>query len=254
MLSIFLIGGGWQNQEETFGRFIKAATVRGKRKIVLMLLEDVDTDRKEMATKYLSAFSALGVAQEELEIMWISHDRRLLIDALNDHSPTGIFVGGGATPLYQEILCRDSSWADYMRNRNLPYCGFSAGAVIAADNALVGGWKLQVGKQEVAVVDEECSEGLEWLTVNKGLGLVPFSVDVHASQWGNLSRIIHAVEQRHISIGWAIDEDTLMQVEGQKVRVWGLGQVYRIERVSEGQIQLDILRAGEQYTMSNSMD
>lgn len=251
VISVFLIGGGWQNQEETIGRFVKAITVNKKRKIALILLNDSDANSEEVATKYLDAFSALGVTQKEMEIVWISQDKPLLIGSLEQISPTGIFIGGGTTPLYQDILCQNSNWVEYILKRNLPYCGFSAGAAIAAEKALIGGWKLQVGNQAIPVVDEECSEDLEWLTVKKGLKLVPFSVDVHASQWGNLSRIIHGVEQQLLTTGWAIDENTLMQVDGRKIQVWGSGQVYRIERKREGQIQLDILRAGEQYYLAD---
>jgi len=249
MFSVFLIGGGWQAQEETFGRFVEAATVGAKRRIVLILLEEVETDKVEVGAKYRSTFFDLGVTDQQLEIVWISQDSPLSLKKLKEYSPTGIFVGGGTTPLYQEVLYKNTAWVDYMHKRKLPYGGFSAGAAIAADKALVGGWKLRLQTQEVPIVDEECSEGLEWLTVNKGLGLVQFSIDVHATQWGNLARMIHAVEQQQVEMGWAIDEDTLMQVEGNRVQVWGSGQVYRVARVGEGQIQLDILRAGEQYFM-----
>ncbi len=118
---------------------------------------------------------------------------------------------------------------------------------------VVGGWKLRLPTQDVAVVDEECSEGLAWLTVAEGLGLVPFSVDVHASQWGNLARMIHATEQQQVDVGWAIDEDTLLHVEGQRLHVWGLGQVYRVQRVGERQMHLDILRAGDEHCLDEAL-
>ena len=57
-----------------------------------------------------------------------------------------------------------------------PYAGYSAGSAIAASRALIGGWLAPGGHP---VVDREVAEELDGLTVRDGLGLVPFSVDVH---------------------------------------------------------------------------
>lgn len=250
MGKIFLIGGGWKNQEQTFGRFVKAATVDDHRRIALILLEEEDESyREEANAKYRSTFSAQGVTQQQLEIIWISHEKPLVAEKLREYSPTGVFVGGGTTPLYQEVLCKDRSWVEYVRSGKITYGGFSAGAAIAARNAVVGGWKIKLNDREISVVDEECSEELEWLTVTEGLGLVPFAVEVHASQWGNLARLVHAVDQQQVISGWAIDEDTLMQVDGNQIQVWGSGQVYLVQRTGKGEVQLGILRAGDRYRL-----
>jgi cyanophycinase len=60
----------------------------------------------------------------------------------------------------------------------LAYLGFSAAAAIAADQALLGGWR--VG--EVAVCSEENAEDLDQLSLQPGLGLVRSTIDVHAAQ------------------------------------------------------------------------
>ena len=74
-----------------------------------------------------------------------------------------------------------------------PYAGFSAGAMIAGETGLLGGHL--VGALEV--VHEDCSEGLSQIALEPGLGLVPFTGDVHAAQAGTL-----AGRSRSSTTGW----------------------------------------------------
>ena len=136
----------------------------------------------------------------------------------------GVFVGGGATPDYQEAL------AGWRAPADLPFAGFSAGAAVAAARAIVGGWRLD-GRDVCA---EEAGEDLEELAVRDGLGLVPFAVDVHATQWGTLTRLVHAVGAGLVEEGWAIDEGTVLVVHDGAVRVEGLGSAYGVARRDGG--------------------
>jgi cyanophycinase len=131
----------------------------------------------------------------------------------------GVFVGGGWTPGYQEAL---EGW----RPPDLPFAGFSAGAAVASARAIVGGWRLG----ERAICAEDAGEGLDQLEVRDGLGLVPFAVDVHATQWGTLTRVVHAVAAGLVAEGWAIDEGTVLVFDDGAVRVEGLGGAYRVTR------------------------
>lgn len=60
-----------------------------------------------------------------------------------------------------------------------PYAGSSAGGAVAAETALVGGWR----SDGVAVCPEDAAEDLDDVTVTAGLGLVPWLVDVHCALW-----------------------------------------------------------------------
>jgi cyanophycinase len=114
--------------------------------------------------------------------------------------------------------------------------GFSAGAAIAGEWAIVGGWRL--GEREVCA--EEAGEDLEALTVRPGLGLVPFAVDVHATQWGTLTRLSHAVRAGLAPDGWAVDEGTCLHYDGDRVAgVAGLGSAYRVSGGS-GDLRLEV--------------
>ena len=57
---------------------------------------------------------------------------------------------------------------------------------------------------------------------------MPFAVDVHATQWGTLTRLVHAVGAGLVDEGWAIDEGTVLVVDDGAVRAEGLGSAYRV--------------------------
>lgn len=76
-------------------------------------------------------------------------------------------------------------------------------------------------------------KGIEPLTVRASLGLVPFAVDVHASQMGTLTRQIHAVESGMVKEGWAIDENTMLVVEGHSFQIYGQGYCYHVRHNAE---------------------
>ena len=67
-----------------------------------------------------------------------------------------------------------------------------------------------------------------------GLGLVPWTIDVHASQWGNLSRLVHALLEGGGERGFAIDEDTSLVVRDGGWTVAGAGFVYEVVRDGDG--------------------
>jgi cyanophycinase len=201
MAAVFLIGGGREDAQvrASHGPFVAAC---GGGPIVAFALED--PERWEGALRLAGAT-----------------DVRCLLEPPSADDLTGaagVFVGGGSTPAYQEAL---EGWR---APPDLPYGGFSAGAAVAAARAIVGGWRL--GGRDVCA--EEAGEDLEELAVRDGLGLVPFAVDVHATQWGTLTRLVHAVGAGLIAAGWAIDEGTVLVVDDGSIRVEGLGSAYRV--------------------------
>jgi cyanophycinase len=129
----------------------------------------------------------------------------------------GVFVAGGLTPLYAQAL------AGWSPPRGAIYAGFSAGAAVAARDAVVGGWRDAAGR---AVCPAQAGEDLDAVAVVAGLGLVPFAVDVHAAQWGTLGRLVHAVEAGLVAEGWALDEGACL-VDG---RVIGPGAAWHVRR------------------------
>lgn len=247
MIPIFLIGGGWKPESwrQTYGPFVQASQVSGRCQITLILAADHDDEKMEIATKYRSVFETLGVTVEEITILWISKTCPLKPEILTASQPTGVFVGGGLTPAYQTALCSDKTWLDYLHQGQIPYAGFSAGAAIAVERAIVGGWKVQRAEQEIDILDADFGEGIEYLEVRQGLGLLPFAVDVHASQWGTITRLMQAVDLGMVADGWAIDENTVIHTHGDQLIIGGLGHAYHVQRQATGALSVQLYRAGQ---------
>ena len=247
MIPAFLIGGGWEPEgwSQTYGPFVQAAQVSGRCRISLILAADHNDEKMEIATKYRSVFETLGVPAEEMTIVWISETSPLKPEVLAASQPTGVFVGGGLTPAYQTALCSDKTWLDYLHQKQIPYAGFSAGAAIAVERAIVGGWKVRRAEQEIGILDADFGEGIEYLEVRPGLGLLPFAVDVHASQWGTITRLMQAVDLGMVADGWAIDENTLVHAYGDQLIVGGLGHAYHVQRREAGELSIRMYRAGQ---------
>ncbi len=135
-----------------------------------------------------------------------------------------LVVAGGRTPEYIETTAPLVDQIRLLVADGLPYLGYSAGAAIAADRALVGGWRIG----GVPVCPEESAEGLDEVEIVEGLGLVDLTVDVHAVQSGTLARLIAATEAGFVPAGLAIDEDTALVVGDGALDVLGTGSVWRV--------------------------
>jgi cyanophycinase len=216
MPPVFLIGGGRGDDavHASHSPFVEA--VSGRPIVTLVLDEGDDTD----LDRWTSGLTLAGAT--EVRSVVVSKQRPPTADDLAGAG--GVFVAGGWTPGYHEALvAAGTDW----RPADVVYAGFSAGAAIAGRWAIVGGWRL--GALEVCA--EEAGEDLEELTVHPGLGLVPFAVDVHATQWGTLTRLTHAIRAGLAPDGWAIDEGTTLIYDGAQVHIEGLGTAYRVSGV-----------------------
>jgi cyanophycinase len=239
---IFLHGGGdaLHAGSATFGRFVQAATTEEACRLALVVAEDTEAQAQARFEDYRTIFAALPNIPSEILPVLVSADQPLTRAQLERIQPTGVFVCGGNTPLYQQALCRDTAWLAYLHAAKIPYSGTSAGAAIAARTAIVGGWQAARGGQTRAILFQGASEGLDQLTVRAGLGLAPFAIDVHASQMGTLTRLLHAVELGLVAEGWAIDENTLLQVDAESISIYGQGHAYRVWRDQDGPVQVTI--------------
>ncbi|HEX8857169.1 MAG TPA: hypothetical protein VF752_16360 [Thermoleophilaceae bacterium] len=219
---MFLIGGGRDPEGVRVSHepFVRAC--QGGPIAVVMLDEGDGVDE----ARWLDALLDAGAS--DLTPITIGEDQPPEPGALLGFA--GVFVSGGLTPLYRELLVEQyPDWIPEGIEDGAVYGGFSAGAAIAAERALVGGWQVERGDLQVQVCPEEASEDLELVTVLRGLALVPFTVDVHASQWGTLPRLLHAIADGAAPEGVAIDEHTCVEVAaGPQLRVHGLGTAYRV--------------------------
>jgi cyanophycinase len=245
-MKTFLIGGGRDEAGVAASHepFVRAASEHAGPIAVLVLDEGEDSD----VDRWTAALSAAGAG--EMRPVLVSRGRTPRPGDVADAS--GVYVAGGLTPEYQEaLLVEGTAWLDAARERGIPYAGFSAGAAIAAERAVVGGWRARVAGRLVAVCDEEAGEGLDLVEVREGLGLVPFHVDVHAAQWGTLTRLLHALVVDSAPAGAAIDEGTALELDAGTLRVHGLGLVYWARRTAGAGPAVRFLAGGDQSPLTD---
>lgn len=233
-MTIFLVGGGPDTLSAplVWKQFLlevedRAATKKREPTIVVVLF-----DREGSAQHFLPAYASPISANLTCHVVPVKVRTGELVEASVFVGADGIVVGGGPTPEYHRGLQETSSTILDAVSDGVPYLGFSAGAMIAASDALIGGYLIE-GRE---VCTEEWADGLKDVTIVPGFGLVPFTVDVHASQAGTLGRAVSTVHGQFVNEAVAIDEDTALVVQpvGQhSMRVIGRGNAWVINRKSE---------------------
>ncbi len=231
-MSVHLVGGGWLDEPDgvAFAAFLDEARARaagaGRSEPRIAVVAVRDGDQVEHAERLMAAASPAG--EFDAVVTAVAHDGTVPASAFADVD--GILVGGGLTPRYRDVL--EPHFGELRRQvaSGVPYAGFSAGAAIAAERALVGGWRIG----GVAVAPEEAAEDLDELAVEPGIGLVDVAIDVHAAQWGTLSRLVAAVEAGLVEGGLAIDEHTALIVGEGGLQVAGRGSVWRVLPAEQG--------------------
>ncbi len=152
-----------------------------------------------------------------------------------------LVVGGGPTPAYHDALAPAMPTVRAMAMAGTPYLGFSAGAMIAPERALIGGYR-SAGRE---VCSAEWSEGLDEVTLRPGIGLVPWTVEVHAAQAGTLGRVLSAVAAGTVPTAVALDEDTALHVDATgSARVLGSGRAWWLRHDDDGGVRVDQATSG----------
>jgi cyanophycinase len=218
MAPIFLHGGG--GQPASFRPFIAAA--QGGR-IALVIENGALPD----LPAYRDLLLQVGADERVLVDIVVSPDYPLRPEHLPEDA-SALFVCGGHTPSVHAALCFDLDWLAAFKAHDLIYSGTSAGAAIAAEEAIVGGWRVERDERVREMIFKGAGEGVDLLEVRDGLGLVPFTIDVHAGQQGTLIRLIHMIDLGLATTGWALDENTLLRVEGDRHTVTGSGHAYYV--------------------------
>jgi cyanophycinase len=232
-MSIHLIGGGRSDDYsgEVYSAFIAesadraAATGRQLPRIAVILVGDADDTRP-----YAEAYRALlrRAAPCEPVVTCVEEGEHVSSSTLSDID--GLLIGGGHTPSYLEAVLPITDEIRLLVADGLPYAGYSAGAMIASERAIIGGYRIG----GIQVCPEDTGEDLDEVEIVEGLGLVDLAIDVHAAQWGTLSRLIAATEAGLVDGGVAIDEFTVLIVGDGELRVEGSGSVWKVTAEDEG--------------------
>ena len=209
-MSIFLVGGGPdtttspvifdQFMAEVVHRTAAAGSTRPPRIAVVLV------DHEDSAAYFLPAYLDPLHRRMPCEVVTVLLHRQEHVDPQVFDGVDAIVVGGGPTPVYAEALRPAAAAIRRAVQSGAPYLGFSAGAMIASEQAIVGGYLVR----GIEVCPEDASEGLREVELREGLGLVSFAVDVHAAQAGTLGRAVAAVVHGLAAKAVAVDEDTAL--------------------------------------------
>ena len=239
----FLIGGGWDAgaRHLVYRPFLDAA---GKAPVVACVVLD-EGDGLVQAARWAEAL--LSVAPCTPLPVLVALGEVLDVAALDDAD--AVLVCGGLTPAYATALAPAApAIYEWLEREPRPFAGFSAGAAVAARQALVGGWRID----GVPVCPEDAAEDLDEVTVVAGLGLVPFTVDVHAAQWGTVNRLVSAVRVGLVPCGLAIDENTMISIDEGTATVAGLGVAHWVSKSDNG-VRIRTWAAGDEIELATQM-
>ncbi|KUM33292.1 Type 1 glutamine amidotransferase-like domain-containing protein [Arthrobacter sp. EPSL27] len=206
-MSIFLVGGGPDTTTTPviFDQFVaevvhRAGASRPPRIAVVLV------DHEGSAAYFLPAYLEPLNRRLACDTVPVLLRRGEPVDPGVFDGVDAIVVGGGPTPVYAEGLRPAGAAIRQAVQAGVPYLGFSAGAMIAGERAIVGGYLVRGAE----VCPEDASEGLGEVELREGLGLVPFAVDVHAAQAGTLGRAVAAVVHGMAGKAVAVDENTAL--------------------------------------------
>lgn len=173
----------------------------------------------EVGEQYLSIFERLGVA--DVRVVDTAERRDAsdpqAIEAIEQ--ATGVFFTGGNQARITECL-KDTELDAMLHQRyvqGLVIAGTSAGAAMMPEMMIVEGEAETNPRMEVAKMD-------------RGMGFLPgVVIDQHFAQRGRLGRLVSAVVQQPVVLGFGIDENTAIAVSGNEVEVIGEGAITVID-------------------------
>lgn len=173
----------------------------------------------EVGEQYISIFKRLGV--EEVSVV----DTARREDASDPKAiatieqATGVFFTGGNQARITELL-KDTELDATLHKRfaaGIVIAGTSAGAAMMPDVMIVEG-------------ESETNPRMEVVRMDRGMGFLPgVVIDQHFAQRGRLGRLLSAIAQQPVVLGFGIDENTAIAINGSEVEVIGESAVTVID-------------------------
>ncbi len=229
---LIIIGGAEDREEDCqiLREFIRCAGGLKAKIIVVTVATELP---REVGDDYIRAFERLGV--EDIRILdTVDRD-----DSSSERSleaiqkATGVFFTGGDQARIVDTL-KGTEIDKLLHQRfaeGLVIAGTSAGAAMMPDMMIVEG-------------DAGTNPKINTVETGPGMGFLPnIAIDQHFAQRGRIGRLLSAMAQQSISLGFGIDENTAVIVNGNLVKVVGEGAVTVVDMANLAHSNLsEILR------------
>lgn len=168
---------------------------------------------REVGDNYIRVFERLGAEHARIIDVETREDATSSTALTAIQEATGIFFTGGDQARITSILKgTEIDTAIHKRyNEGFVVAGTSAGAAVMPDVMIIEG-------------DSETNPRINTVDLGPGMGFLPgIVIDQHFSQRGRLGRLISALAQQPAVLGFGIDENTAMVVNGDEFEVVGEG-------------------------------
>ena len=230
---LVIIGGAEDREEECriLREFIRCA---GGLKAKIIVMTVATEQSREVGDDYIRAFERLGVEDVRILDTMYRDDTGSQSALKAVQKATGVFFTGGDQARIVDTL-KDTEIDKLLHQRfaaeGLVIAGTSAGAAMMPDRMIVGG-------------DGETNPRVDTVEMGPGMGFLSnVAIDQHFAQRGRIGRLLSAMAQQSIDLGFGIDENTAVIVSGNIVKVVGEGAVTVVDMANLSHSNLsEILR------------
>lgn len=169
----------------------------------------------EVGEQYIGIFERLGVENVQAVDTADREDASNPTALESIRQATGVFFTGGNQARITDLL-KDTELDALLHERfsqGIVVAGTSAGAAMMPDMMIVEG-------------EAETSPRPDVVNMDRGMGFLPgVVIDQHFAQRGRLGRLLSAAAQQPVFLGFGIDENTAIAVNGHEIEVIGEGAV-----------------------------
>lgn len=210
-----VIIGGAEDREgdcQILREFVRRAGGTDARIVIMTVATELP---KEVGDDYTRIFERLGASDVRI-VDTVTRDDANSSTALEAiEKATGVFFTGGDQARITRKL-KDTPIDEVIHKRyaeGMVVAGTSAGAAMMPDMMIVEG-------------DSQTNPRPEVVEMDRGMGFLPgVVIDQHFSQRGRLGRLLVALAQQPAVLGFGIDENTAMVVNGEEFQVTGEGSI-----------------------------
>ena len=230
-----VIIGGAEDKEgdcKILREFVRRAGGTKARIVVMTAATELP---REVGENYIRVFERLGAEDVRIVDTVTREDASSSTGLEAIQKSTGVFFTGGDQARITSIL-KDTEIDALIHKRyaeGIVVGGTSAGAAVMPEMMIVEG-------------DSETHPRVEVAEMGPGMAFLPgVAIDQHFAQRGRLGRLLSALAQEPVVLGFGIDENTAMVVNGNEFEVIGEGAITVIDVADITHSNLDELLKDE---------